>query len=572
MAESGAYDLVVVGSGGGGLAAALTAAAAGASVVVLEKTDLIGGSTAMSGGVLWIPNSQPAERAGAQDSFDDGMRYFESVVGDAGVASNTARRTAFLRQGRELLDFLAGEGLTFEFCNGYSDYYDDRPGGKARGRVLKAPMLPSGELGTWYPKLRQFGGWALPVNTDEFHALTLAKRTWEGRFTALRLGTRVLRERLTRQRLLCRGAAVQGRMLLAALRRKVPIWTDSPVESFVLEGGRVRGVVIRRANGEQTEVRAKSGVVVDPGGFARNAEMRKRFHPQPSLPAWTAVNPGDTGEILERAMALGAATDMLDEAIWIPISVTPDGQIGGFHNPHDMAKPFCIMVDSTGQRFVNEAASYMEVGQAMYRRGAVPAWAIIESRHRRYYPWGAALAGRTPPEWQQSGYMRSAQTIPELARACGIDADGLAGTISRFNTYARQGRDEQFARGARAYDRYYGDSSHGPNPGLGAIEKPPFYAVQIYPGDVGTFGGLMTDEHGCVLRGDGSRIEGLYATGNCTASVMGRTYPGAGASIAASFIFGYSAVKNALDTSVASAKSGPTRAPVAVREAAAASR
>jgi 3-oxosteroid 1-dehydrogenase len=572
MADSAAYDLVVVGSGGGGLAAALTAAAAGASVLVLEKTDLIGGSTAMSGGVLWIPNSQPAERAGAHDSFEDGMRYFESVVGDAGAASSHARRTAYLREGRELLSFLEREGLTFEFCDGYSDYYDERAGGKARGRVLRAPMLPSRELGEWYPKLRQFGGWALPVNTDEFHALTLAKVTWEGRLTALKLAGRVIRERLTRQRLLCRGAAVQGRMLLCALRRKVPIWTDSPVEDFLVEGGRVRGVLVRRANGERVEVRARSAVVVDPGGFARNAEMRKRFHPQPSLPAWSAVNPGDTGEILERAMTLGAATDMLDEAIWIPISVMPDGQIGGFHNPHDMAKPFCIMVDSSGQRFVNEAASYMEVGQAMYRRGAVPAWAILDSRHRRYYPWGAAPPGKVPPQWLSNGYMRSAQSISDLARICAIDAAELGTTISRFNTYASRGRDAQFARGERAYDRYYGDSSHGPNPGLGAIERPPFYAVQIYPGDVGTFGGLMTDEHGCVLRADGSRMEGLYATGNCTASVMGRTYPAAGASIAASFIFGYAAVKNALSMEATSARTGFTGVRGAGRAAVAGSR
>lgn len=546
MSESETFDFVVVGSGGGGLAGALAAAAAGASVVVLEKTDLIGGSTAMSGGVLWLPNSQPAERAGAADSFEEGMRYFESVVGDAGPASSPERRAAFLRQGREMVDFLEHEGLTFVFCDGYADYYDERPGGKARGRVLKAPMLPSKQLGRLYPRLRQFEGWKAPINTDEFSSLTLVKRTWGGKVTAMKLVARSMYERLTGQQLLCRGAAVQGRMLLLTAKRNIPIWTDSPVVDFVLEGGRVAGVRVRRASGEQLEVRAKKGVLLDSGGFARNPEMRKRYHPQPSLPNWSASNPGDTGELIERAKAIGAATDMLDEAIWIPVSLTPDGQLVGFHNPHDMAKPFSIMVDQKGRRFCDEAASYMEVGQAMYRAGAVPGWAILDARHRANYSWGSAPPGGTPPDWLKNGYMKKAESIPELARACRLDAAVLGETIERFNGFAAGGVDRDFGRGSRVYDRCYGDPTNRPNPSLGAIEKGPFYAVQVFPGDVGTFGGLMTDEHGAVLRADGSVIEGLYATGNGTASVMGRTYPGAGASIAASFIFAYAAARHAL--------------------------
>lgn len=565
MAESESFDFVIVGSGGGGLAGALTAAAAGASVVVLEKTDLIGGSTAMSGGVLWLPNSQPAERAGAQDSFEEGMRYFESVVGDAGPASSIARRTAFLQKGREMLDFLEGEGLRFVFCDGYGDYYDERPGGKARGRVLKAPMLPSKRLGRLYPKLRQFEGWKAPVNTDEFSSLTLVKRTWKGRLTAMKLVARSAYERLTGQQLLCRGAAVQGRMLLLADKRGVPIRTDCPVVDFVLDGERVAGVRVRRPGGEVFEVRARKGVLLDSGGFARNAEMRKRYHPQPSLPNWSASNPGDTGELIERAKAIGAATDMLDEAIWIPVSLTPDGQLVGFHNPHDMAKPFSIMVDQKGRRFCNEAASYMEVGQAMHRAGAVPGWVILESRHRSYYSWGSAPPGVTPPDWLKNGYMKKAPSIPELARACGLDPTVLGETVARFNKLAKAGVDQDFGRGGRAYDRFYGDPTHGPNPSLGAIENGPFYAVQVYPGDVGTFGGLMTDEHGAVLRADGSPIEGLYATGNGTASVMGRTYPGAGASIAASFIFAYAAARRALGAGTRTAAAPPSRsAPKAV--------
>jgi 3-oxosteroid 1-dehydrogenase len=547
MADGESFDLIVVGSGGGGLAGALTAAAAGASVVVLEKTDLIGGSTAMSGGVLWFPNSQPGERAGAPDSFEDGMRYFQSVVGDAGPASSLERRAAFLRKGREMLDFLEGEGLSFVFCDGYADYYDERPGGKARGRVLKAPMLPSKQLGQLYPKLRQFEGWKAPINTDEFSSLTLVKRTWKGRMTAMKLVARSMYERLTGQQLLCRGAALQGRMLMLTAKRNIPIWTDSPVTDFVLEGERVVGVRVRRANGAEIEVRASKGVLLDSGGFARNADMRKRYHPQPSLPNWSAANPGDTGELIERAKAIGAATDMLDEAIWIPVSLTPDGQLVGFHNPHDMAKPFSVMVDQTGRRFCNEAASYMEVGQAMYRAGAVPGWVILDARHRSNYSWGSAPPGVTPADWLKNGYMKKADSLPELARACGQDAATLGETLARFNAFAAAGVDQDFGRGARVYDRLYGDPTNRPNPSLGAIEQGPFYAVQVYPGDVGTFGGLLSDEHGAVLRAERSVIKGLYATGNGTASVMGRTYPGAGASIAASFIFAYAAANHALN-------------------------
>jgi len=565
MTEEHTFDFVVVGSGGGGLAGALAAAASGASVVVLEKTDLIGGSTAMSGGVLWLPNSQPAERAGATDSFADGMRYFEAVVGDAGPASSIARRTAYLEKGRELLDFLESEGLPFVFCDGYADYYDERPGGKARGRVLKAPMLPSKQLGNLYPKLRQFEGWRVPVNTDEFSALTLVKRTWKGRMTAMKLAARIAYERVTGQQLMCRGAAVQGRMLLLTAKRNIPIWTDSPVVDFVVEAGRVVGVRVIRSGGAPIEMRANKGVLLDSGGFARNAEMRRRYHPQPSRPDWSAANPGDTGELIERAKALGAATDMMDEAIWIPVSMTPDGQLVGFHNPHDMAKPFSIMVDQKGRRFCNEAASYMEVGQAMYRAGAVPAWIILDSRHRRYYSWGSAPPGVTPPDWLKNGYMKRAASLPALASACGLDAFVLDETIARFNKFAESGVDGEFGRGGRAYDRFYGDPTNRPNPALGPIARGPFYAVQVYPGDVGTFGGLMTDEHGAVLRPDGSPIKGLYATGNGTASVMGRTYPAAGASIAASFIFAYAAAKHALSArGDASAAWPPRKRPEAV--------
>jgi 3-oxosteroid 1-dehydrogenase len=542
------YDLIVVGSGGGGLCAALTAAAGGKRVIVLEKRPTVGGSTAMSGGVLWLPDSPVAERAGLQDSFEEGMRYFQAVVGDkGGPASSIARRTAFIKEGRTMVQFLERSGMRFVYCDGYSDYYDELPGGKARGRVLGAEMLGSRAMGEWFAKMQKFGGWELPINTHEFHDLTLVKRTWRGKLVAFRLALRVLRERLTGQKLMCRGAAVQGRMLKMVLSKNIPIHLNMGVQDFIRNDGRITGVRARGPSGESVEIQAQGGVLLNGGGFAHNLAMRERYQPQPCSDKWTASNPGETGELIEAAKAIGAATDFMDEAIWIPISVTPDGMIGGFHNPHDLAKPFTIVVDNQGRRFVNEACSYMEFGQAMYRAKAVPAWAILESRHRQYYPWGATPPGVMPKEWESSGYMRKGNTLAELAQKCGINAQGLASTVERFNQQAKVGKDPEFQRGARAYDCYYGDTSNKPNPSLGALERGPFYAVQLYPGDVGTFGGLLTDEHAAVIGTNGQIIPGLYATGNCTASVMGRTYPGAGASIAASFVYGFIAAKHALN-------------------------
>jgi 3-oxosteroid 1-dehydrogenase len=544
MTDGAEFDLIVVGSGGGGLCAALVAQAAGKRVVVIEKRPKVGGSTSMSGGILWLPDNPLAERAGFKDSLDAGMSYFEAVVGDAGPASSLQRRERFIREGRKMIGFLERVGMKFVVCADYPDYYDERPGGGLYGRALAAEMLGSRRLGDYAAKLQQFEEWTFPVNTQEFHNLALVKRSWPGRFMALKLAWRIAVESLTRQRLLCRGAALQGRMLEIILARKIPIWCDSPVEDLILEEGHVQGVRVRSGAGLK-DCRAPA-VLLNGGGFGRSQEMRSRYHPQPSSATWSAANLGDTGELIECVIRAGGATAMLDEAIWIPVSILPSGGIAGFHNPNDLAKPFSIVVGANGKRFADEAGSYMEFGQKMYAAGAVPAWAILESRNRKYYPWGSSPPGSTPQTWLDSGYMKKADSIPDLARQCGIDPSALSDTVSTFNAGATQGVDPEFNRGARIYDRYYADPTHKPNATLGPIEQAPFYAVQLVPGDVGTFGGLMTDADAAVVKSDGTRIEGLYATGNCTASVMGRTYPGAGASIAASYVFGFVAAKHAL--------------------------
>lgn len=556
-----AFDLVVVGSGGGSMCAALVAKQLGKRALIVEKLDKVGGSTGFSGGVWWVPDNPVMKRAGVADSPERARQYLDAAVTYDGPGTTPARRDAFIRTGPKMVDFLERQGMKFVYADGWSDYYDTLPGGEPRGRSLLAELFDTRELGDWEDRLSRYKGFGLPVPTDQFPTLMLVKRTWAGKKAALGLAWRLLKAKLTGARIAGAGAAIQGRMLQIALREQLPIWTESPLLRLVVEDGRVTGVVVRHG-GRDVRVQAREGVLLNVGGFSRNAQMRKEFQPQPSSATWTNANPGDTGEGIEMAMALGAATDCMDEAWWVVTSLAPDGKPpkpGGyaadgtplpFMHHLDLSLPYSIMVDQLGERFCDEAGAYMEIGQRMYKRQAetgraVPSWVIMDSRQRANYPWGTANPGQVPKEWLESGYMIKADSIDELVSRTGIDRTGLVRTIERFNGFCASGVDKDFGRGSREFDRCHGDPTVKPNPNLGPIEKPPFYAVRMYPGDVGTAGGLVTDEHARVLRADGSAIAGLYATGNCTASVVGRCYPGAGASIGASFTFGYIAAHHA---------------------------
>jgi 3-oxosteroid 1-dehydrogenase len=535
-------DLVIVGSGGGSMCAALVARALGKKPLILEKTEFVGGSTSMSGGILWIPDNPLMKLAGVDDSYDRARSYLDSVVGDAGPASSPQRREAYLRTGPRMIEFLQKQGLKFSWCDGWSDYYDDRPGGEPRGRSLQCELFDTNELGEWKSRLRPSPMGAVPLAYPDTIRLGLMKRTRAGRLALARLIGRSIKQVFTRTSLVNVGMALQGRMLQAALRASVPIWTEAAVEELITENNRVVGVRVRR-DGKSVVVQARAGVLLNSGGFSHNRAMRERYQPQPASTAWTFANPGDTGEVIEQAVRLGAAIDLMDQSWWVPASVGPDGQ--PLMHVMDIPKPHCIVVDKQGKRFVDESVSYMEFGQTLYRQG-VPGFAIFDSRHRRNYLWYLQPPGITPKRWLDSGYLKKAATLYALAKQCGIEPNNLQATVERFNQFARNGRDDDFQRGNRAYGRHYADPANTPNAGLGGIEKGPFYAVQIVPGDVGTAGGMMTDEFARVLRADGSVIDGLYATGNCTASVMGRTYPAAGASIGASFVFGYIAARHAL--------------------------
>jgi 3-oxosteroid 1-dehydrogenase len=382
------------------------------------------------------------------------------------------------------------------------------------------------------------------MGSQDFPTLFLAKRSWAGKLMALRLVSRVLRGKLTGKDMRANGAAIQGRMLQIALRERLPIWTESPVRQLLVENGKVSGVLVAR-DGRTLRVRATSGVLINAGGFSHSQELRERYQPKPNAWRWTNANPGDTGEMIESAVKLGAAVDLMNESVWEASSFLADGSLFCFHSPNDVGKPHCIVVDQKGCRFANENCNYMEFGQHMYTAGAVPAYAIFDSRHRQNYTWGLMPPGITDKKFIDSGYMIRASSLAELAQRCGIGAENLSCTVDRFNGFARTGIDEDFHRGEGAYGRYYGDPKVTPNPSLGTIERAPFYAVRLQPGDLGTTGGLLTDEFARVLRADGSVIAGLYATGNSSASVFGRRYPGAGATIGPSMTFGYIAAKHA---------------------------
>jgi len=535
------FDLVIVGSGCASVTAALAAKAMGKSAVILEKQALFGGSTAYSGGIAWIPNNPLMD----DDSEEAARTYLDHIVGPEDKASPRAKREMFLKEGPRAVQFLLDSGVKLIRVP-WPDYYSSAPGGHELGRTVSAALFDVNELGDWKDKLGSFYGFPpLPVGSWEFVDLTLAKRTWKGRFAALRLAGNMLRDKLTGARRRGSGNAVQGRFLKAALDAGIPVRLSNELTGLEVADGRVVGVRVATPQGERT-IAARHGVLLNAGGFSRNLAMRQKYQPQPATTDWTMANPGDTGDVMQMALALGADVDCMEEAWWTPGSLLPDGKYAGFHVPGESGKPHIVIVGPDGRRVGNEAGSYMEFGQRMYAKGAVPSWAIIESRALRYYSWGPLQVGQSLKPWIENGYLVTAGTLAGLAEKCGIDPAGFADEIARFKGFAARGVDEDFQRGISHHNRSMGDPNNTPNPSLGAIEQAPFYAVKIWPLDVGTSGGVVTDEFARVLKADGAPIAGLYAAGNITAPVVGHRYPGAGASIGGGIAFGYVAARHAL--------------------------
>jgi 3-oxosteroid 1-dehydrogenase len=551
------YDFVIIGSGAASVCAALVMKRAGKTALIVEKERVFGGSTALSGGVAWIPNNPVQQAAGVRDSLEDARAYLDACAGPESKGSSRARREAFLAAGPKAIAFLQQQGMKLLHAEGYACYHEtDYPGGCAGGRAIVPEIFDLRELGSHQNEI-DFSLEFPPMTMGECSWLTLYGSNWKSRRTMAKVGARMAQNRLFGRKLVGIGRSLQGRLLQLALRNGVPYWLRSPVTGLVREGDRIAGVTVLK-DGEPVTVRARLGVMINSGGFAHNKQMREAYSPKPSETEWTVSNPGDTGEVLQMAMDAGADVENMHMFWWVPGTLPPEG--GTHVYVYEHARPHALIVDQTGERYVNEATSYVKIGLEMYKRNkvapAIPSWTIIDSRHRNRYTFGPAMPGRTPKTWLDSGFMKKADSLDELAKACGLPADKLNATVERFNGFAREGVDHDFGRGKSAYARYLGDPTHKPNPSLGTLEAPPFYAVQLWPRDVGTCGGVVTDEHARVLDKDGQPIPSLYATGNATSSVCGPSYPGAGASIGVSLTFGYLAAVHAAD---ARAEAPPAR-------------
>jgi 3-oxosteroid 1-dehydrogenase len=550
-ADQAAFDVVVVGSGAAGMTAALAAAHHGLDVVVIEKTGRFGGSTARSGGGLWVPGNEVLRRAGVADSPEQASAYLAHVV-DGCVPA--ARQQALLEHGPAMLGFVrAHTPVDFAWVPNYADYYPEAPGGLAKGRSIEPVPLNGRVLGTELANLNPPYLPAPPgvtITQRDYRWLSLGPRHPRAMLAAAKVAGRLARARLLRQHTLSLGQALAAGLRAGLLAKGVPVWLDTPMTGLYIVDGRVAGVRVTR-DGAAGPVLASRGVVLAAGGFERNEQMRQRYQRPPIGVDWTTGAAGNTGDAIAAGEAAGAALDLMDDAWWGPAVPLPSGP---FFCLAERSLPGCILVNGGGQRFVNESAPYVDAVHAMYAGHSpavphIPSWLITDQRYRDSYVFAGLPPGkRLPRRWYAVGAVFQAPTMADLADQIGLDAAALAATVGRFNEFAAAGKDADFHRGDSAYDRYYGDPRRRPNPNLAPLAKPPFYAIKIVPGDLGTKGGLRTDERARVLRADGTPIPGLYAAGNTSAAVMGHSYAGAGATIGPAMTFGYIA---ALDLAAA---------------------
>ncbi|XUM20735.1 FAD-dependent oxidoreductase [Bradyrhizobium oligotrophicum S58] len=547
-------DVLVVGSGCAGLSAAVTAAHAGLKVIVTEKEPRFGGTTARSGGWLWIPGTSLAKAWGIDEPPELARSYLRH---EAGNSFDAARVDAFLSKGPEAVDFFTSKtALKFDMPLTFPDYHAEAPGGTQGGRSMVTRPFDGRELGDHVkdlgqplPELTVFG-MMLGSGKEIIHFMRATKSLASAFYVAKRLSKHALDVlRHGRGMTLTNGNALAGRLAKSAFDLGIPLWLSSPVAELIRDGEAVRGAVVTR-QGRRVRVNARLGVVLACGGFPHDVERRKAMFPHaPTGQEHFSPGPvGNTGDGLRLAEAAGGRVEdsLPHAAAWVPVSVTTrkDGSKGVMPHFIDRAKPGVIAVTADGVRFANEGNSYHDFVQAMVKAAKpgreIAAWLITDHRSLRRYGLGCVPPFPMPLGHHLStGYLKRGATLAELANTTGIDPRGLEATVAAFNADAALGQDPTFGKGSRAYNRYQGDALHGPNPCVAPIKDGPFYAIKMVIGDLGTYAGIRTDEHARALDAQGQPIEGLYAAGNDMASIMGGNYPGAGITLGPALTFGY---------------------------------
>jgi len=550
-------DLLVVGSGAGAMSTAIVAHDLGARVLLIEKADQFGGNSAMSGGGLWVPCNHLMPPTGINDSPEEAFTYMKTIT--RGTVTEE-RIKAYIDNAAPMVKYMEEKTrLKWQVLPEYADYYPEAPGGKPGARSIEPLNFDAKELGDEFFRMREAPAQGLmmgrvAMTIIQARPLLTQSPGWKSLMFKLVAGYWLdigWRLKTKRDRNLCLGSALIGRLRASLMDRKVPLWLETGARELIVEDGRVVGVAAEK-QGKPIRIRAEKGVVLAAGGFEGSAQMRNKYLPNPTDPAWSCGALSNTGDAINMGLALGAGIDLMDDAWWGPTTVVP-GEERARMLVIEKALPSCILVNKRGERFTNEAAPYVDVVKDMYAASksgaeAVPAYFIFDADYRAKHQVGPIMPGPDMfiKKSLRQGYLKKADTLEGLAAQLGIDADGLKATCAKLKEYSQTGKDLDFNRGDSVFDRYYGDPTVTPNPCLGPIEKPPFYGLEAFAGDLGTKGGLKTDERARVLKESGETIPGLYAVGNCSAAVMGCTYAGAGATIGPAMTFGYIAARDAV--------------------------
>ncbi|NUX98879.1 FAD-dependent oxidoreductase [Paraburkholderia youngii] len=557
-------DVLVVGSGVAGMSAAITAASRGLKVILTEKASYYGGTTARSGGWLWVPGTHLAKAYGHNEEPDQALTYIRD---QAGPNFDEARVRSFLTNGPKAVEFfMAKTAVQFDMPLTFPDYHAEAPGAAQGGRSFVTRPYDARELGPLLktlgpvlPELTVFGV-TIGSGKDIIHFMRVTRSVQSAWYVTKRLAKHFAEvRRYGRGMTLTNGNALAARLAKSAADLGVALWLSAPAVDLTRDGERVTGAVIERG-GEKVTVKARCGVVLASGGFPHNVERLKRTYPhikagQKHFSPTPQTNVGDGAAMAEKVGGIFDDT-LPNAAAWTPMSLVPrkDGSTGIFPHFIDRAKPGVIAVDQDGRRFTNEANSYHDVVQAMIKasegKSEAACWLVADHRAIRRYGLGFVKPFPLPlGSHLRNGYLKKGASIADLAAQINVNAAVLEGTIRQYNDGAQFGRDPQFGRGSKAYNRYQGDALHGPNPCVEPLKTGPFYAIKLVPGDLGSFMGIKTNEHGQVLASQGSPIPGLYAAGNDAASIMGGEYNGAGITLGPGLTFGYVAANHIADAS-----------------------